>query len=172
MPMLRFEAGMVRVPGASIEDQMQEARIGLWKAARDFEPGAGVPFRHFARLCVRRQVITMLKAATRGKHRPLSQSVRTVEDDDGALVAVTDILPAPAHEAPDLVLCRRETLSGVSAWIDGALTARERWALDMYAGGCTYEEIADALDCGTKSVDNALQRCKRKIRAYLQAEAA
>lgn len=155
--------------GADHEDIVQEGMIGLYKAIRDFRTDRQARFRAFAELCVTRQIITAVKAATRQKHMPLNRYVSLhgpVSDDDcdGALI---DILPDACVIDPERVLLKshmRDCLSSIQA----QMSTLELKVLRYYMQGMSYREMASLLSCRTKSVDNALQRAKRKIGARLQ----
>ena len=151
------------VSGADHEDVVQEGMIGLYKAIRDYQAGRLVRFRAFAELCVTRQIISAVKSSLRQKHRPLRQYVplsRPCGDEDMLLM---DILAAdPVHEPEATVLNRRlsEYLERYSA---SELTDLENRVLRSRLEGKSYDQVAAELNCRAKSVDNALQRAKRKI---------
>lgn len=154
--------------GADHEDIVQEGMIGLFKAIRDFRTDRQSRFRAFAELCVTRQIITAVKTATRQKHMPLNRYVslhRCVEEDsDGTLI---DILPDACVMDPEKVVVdssMRECLSSVH----GEMSLLESKVLRCYMQGMSYREMASLLSCRTKSVDNALQRAKRKISSKLE----
>ena len=154
--------------GADHEDIVQEGMIGLFKAIRDFRTDRQSRFRAFAELCVTRQIITAVKTATRQKHMPLNRYVslhRCVEEDsDGTLI---DILPDASVMDPEKVVVdsgMRECLSSMH----GEMSLLESKVLRCYMQGMSYREMASLLACRTKSVDNALQRAKRKISSKLE----
>lgn len=163
------EANAYRVPGATWDDVVQEGRIGLWKALRDYDPARGIPFHAFARLCVSRQIINALKTGTRAKHRVLTDAVRAYQDDDGDDNPVVDTLPAPSRDDPGELASWRSTLQALAAWAGDALSPLERRCLAMRAGGWTYDQAAALAGCSPKAVDNAIQRGERKIAAFLRA---
>lgn len=153
--------------GADHEDIVQEGMIGLFKAIRDFRTDKRSRFRAFAELCVTRQIITAVKTATRQKHMPLNRYVslhRCVEEDsDGTLI---DILPDACVMDPEKVVVDsnvRECLNSMR----GEMSCMESKVLRYYMQGMSYREMASLLACRTKSVDNALQRAKRKISSKL-----
>lgn len=156
------------VVGADREDVVQEGMIGLFKAIRDFRSDKLSRFRAFAELCVTRQIITAVKTATRQKHIPLNRSIslqgsRAGEDSEGALI---DILPDTCVVDPEKVALD----SQIRSCIDNGkskLSPLELKVLLFYLQGRSYREMAELLSCGTKSVDNALQRVKRKIGAKI-----
>lgn len=154
--------------GADHEDIVQEGMIGLFKAIRDFRTDRQSRFRAFAELCVTRQIITAVKTATRQKHMPLNRYVslhRCVEEDsDGTLI---DILPDASVMDPENVVVdsgMRECLSSMHR----EMSLLESKVLRCYMQGMSYREMASLLSCRTKSVDNALQRAKRKISSKLE----
>lgn len=159
--------------GAEEEDVVQEAMIGLYKAVRDFDPAMTGSFRAFADLCVTRQVLTAVKTASRRKHGPLNSYVSlhaTVGSggDDGRQLA--DVLPLPTAADPADLLISAERARALRRQVDEELSRFETEVLGLYVDGRSYTEIADRLRRHVKSVDNALQRVKRKLSSRLQAE--
>ncbi len=160
--------------GAEYDDLEQEGLIGLFKAVRDYEPARQVSFRCFAELCVTRQIVTAIRAATRAKHQPLNRYVSLsvpglAPDGSAALEALLDDhrLPDPAEE-----LASAEERRQVRACMDRVLSELEVDVLRLYLDGFTYQEIGARLGRPVKAVDNALQRIKRKLEAHLQAPGA
>ncbi|MDP9404273.1 MAG: RNA polymerase sporulation sigma factor SigH [Actinomycetota bacterium] len=160
--------------GGDADDIEQEGMIGLFKAVRDFRPDRRVSFRAFADVCVTRQMITAVKTATRRKHEPLNRSLpiagpRADEEPGGqpddALVD-TDCLADPL----DAVIAG-EQLAAIRAALDELLSGLEVDVLRLYLEGRSYEEISLQLGRHVKSVDNALQRIKRKLEGHLQDHA-
>jgi RNA polymerase sporulation-specific sigma factor len=157
--------------GADSDDIEQEGMIGLYKAARDFRPDREASFRAFAELCVTRQVITAIKTATRQKHRPLNQyvSISGVRGgEDAGERCVEDLLdrhnlPDPAEE-----VLSRERMNGMRSSMAQMLSGLEVDVLRLYVEGKSYQEIGDELGRHVKSIDNALQRVKRKLDLHLQ----
>lgn len=153
-------------PGLTKDDLMQEARIGLWKACRDYKPGIGT-FDGFAGMCVQRQVITAIKAATRGKHGPLNRRMDldgSASHDAGDELLLRDMLPDHRGSAADEAE-RRGDVEALVAAVRDKLTEKERAAIVLVANGGGYMQ-GGVLD---KSVDNALQRARVKIRRHLDA---
>lgn len=161
--MLWNEAKRLYAPGLVLDDLLQEARYGLHKATVSFDPSRRVPFGALAQLAVRRQVITAVKAATRGKAGPLNAAIAldspVVGTDDALL---QDILPG--GEDPLDVLLGREALGEFVARL-ACLSALERAAIEGVAQGLTYVEIGALARCNAKAVDNALARVRRKLAA-------
>jgi len=146
--------------------------IGLYKAVRDFDPEMETSFRAFAELCVTRQMISAVKAATRHKHGPLnsyvsfSRPVGADEDDERVLA---DVLPASAHADPAELVVSAERIRALQAHVNDVLSDLEVEVLRLYVEGQSYVEIAETLQRHTKAIDNALQRVKRKLDAHLRA---
>jgi RNA polymerase sporulation-specific sigma factor len=157
--------------GADREDVVQEGMIGVYKAIRDFDVSSGTAFRTFAELCVTRQIVSAVRAASRHKHGPLSSSVsidRPVADgDDGPTLA--DVLPAAASADPAEALVSAEEVRALQQHFDEVLTDLEQQVLRHHLQGRSYEETSAMLQRHVKSVDNALQRIKRKIADHLEA---
>ena len=159
--------------GADSDDIEQEGMIGLFKAARDFRSERGVSFRAFAEVCVTRQMITAVKAATRRKHQPLNRYLpitgSRADDEVGAqhghddALADRDCLADPV----DAVVAG-EQLAAMRAALGEMLSSLEVDVLRLYVQGRSYEEISRQLGRHVKSVDNALQRIKRKLEDHLQ----
>lgn len=171
----RSKARAYFLVGADADDVEQEGLIGLFKAARDYRADREASFRAFAELCVTRQVITAIKTATRQKHQPLNQYVSisaSRSTDDGNDRAGDDVLeghfsPDPADEvvATERMVRLRDSMSQM-------LSGLEVEVLSLYVEGRSYQEIGAHLDRHTKSIDNALQRIKRKLDQHLVNEAA
>lgn len=144
-------------PGAEQQDVDQEAMIGLWSAARDYRADAGTKFSTFATVVIRRRLDSCVKAATRGKHQPLNEALRSLGEGGEAVDAVA-LLPC-LHQVTDFVE-ERERLAAVLAAIADDLTEYERHCVLGVAAGLPYERIGNP-----KQVDNALYRARRKLRA-------
>lgn len=156
--------------GADREDLMQEAMIGLYKAVRDFNEDVGAPFRGFAEMCITRQILTAIKAATRQKHGPLNSYVSISAPTTGDETTVADVLPTGASSDPAELVISAERILALQRHFDEALSDLEIEVLRLYVDGKTYVEIAAMLDRQVKSVDNALQRIKRKLDGHLKAQ--
>ena len=170
---VRSKARSYFLIGADHEDIVQEGMIGLYKAIRDFRPEKLSSFRAFAELCITRQIITAIKTATRQKHIPLNSYVSLNkplydEESDRTLLDVC----AEGHSAnPEELLISQEDLRGIHQRIDEVLSGLEQEVLAAYLDGKSYQEIADMLGRHVKSIDNALQRVKRKLERYLEDSA-
>ncbi|GAB3770095.1 RNA polymerase sporulation-specific sigma factor [Nocardioides ginsengisegetis] len=155
--------------GADHDDLVQEAMIGLFQAVRDFDPEAGASFRSFAEVCVARQVVSAVRAATRHKHAALNAYVplhAPTGDDDRT---IGETLPAPALADPAEHVVATEGLHDLRRQVRGLLSDLEVEVLRLQLDGVGYRDIAGRLDRGAKTVDNALQRIRRKVSGHLQA---
>jgi RNA polymerase sporulation-specific sigma factor len=170
---VRLKASSYFLAGGDSEDLIQEGLIGLYKAVRDFRTDKETSFRSFAELCVTRQIITAIKTATRFKHQPLNQYVSfshtpAGQDSDGECT-LGDALPGSTVEEPSVVVISTEELQSLVFTLGTGLSKLESDALRLYLEGSSYEEMAVELDCDTKTIDNALQRVKRKILTHQQS---
>ncbi|HEV8602042.1 MAG TPA: RNA polymerase sporulation sigma factor SigH [Gaiellaceae bacterium] len=167
---VRLKASSYFLAGGDAEDLVQEGLIGLYKAMRDFRSDKETSFRSFAELCVTRQIITAIKTATRFKHAPLNTYVSfshtpAGQDGDGDCT-LGDALPGPSVNDPSSCVISTEELQSLIFCLGTGLSKLEADALRLYLEGSSYEEMADELACDTKTIDNALQRVKRKIIAH------
>jgi RNA polymerase sporulation-specific sigma factor len=159
------------VAGGDLDDVEQEGMIGLFKAVRDFRPDRQASFRCFAELCITRQIITAIKTACRQKHQPLNRYVslwglRVLDDPTERLVEelLDQRVPDPADEVVSL-----ECMAAMRAALVQMLSSLEVDVLRLYVDGCSYQEIGAQLGRHVKTVDNALQRVKRKLETHLAA---
>jgi RNA polymerase sporulation-specific sigma factor len=164
---VRLKASSYFLAGGDSEDLVQEGLIGLYKAVRDFRTDKETSFRSFAELCVTRQIITAIKTATRFKHQPLNSYVSfshtpAGQDTEGECT-LGDALPGSAVEEPPVVVISTEELQSLVFCLGSGLSKLEADALRLYLEGSSYEQMAEELGCDTKTIDNALQRVKRKI---------
>jgi RNA polymerase sporulation-specific sigma factor len=158
--------------GADADDLEQEGLIGLFKAARDFRPDRQSSFRAFAELCVKRQVITAIKTATRLKHKPLNGYVSispgaVAPGNDADESSLEELLRDHWTADPADEVVNDDRLSKVRQSIIELLSSLEVEVLRLYAGGASYAEISEQLNRHTKAVDNAIQRIKRKVEGLL-----
>jgi RNA polymerase sporulation-specific sigma factor len=163
---VRLKASSYFLAGGDAEDLIQEGLIGLYKAVRDFSPELS-SFRSFAELCVTRQIITAIKTATRFKHAPLNTYVSfshtpAGQESDGDC-SLGDALPGPSVDDPSVCVISTEELQSLVFTLGTGLSKLEADALKLYLEGESYETMAERLGCDTKTIDNALQRVKRKI---------
>jgi RNA polymerase sigma-H factor len=164
---VRLKASSYFLAGGDSEDLVQEGLIGLYKAVRDFRADKETSFRSFAELCVTRQIITAIKTATRYKHAPLNTYVSfshtpAGQDSDGECT-LGDALPGPGVNDPSVCVISTEELQSLVFTLGTGLSPLEAEALRLYLEGSSYEEMAEILGRDTKTIDNALQRVKRKI---------
>ena len=156
--------------GGDTDDLIQEGMIGLMKAIRDYRPDKLSSFRAFAELCITRQIITAIKTATRQKHIPLNSYVslnKPLYDEESDRTLLDVIIEGRASNPEELII-GQEDLSSIHAKIDEVLSSLEQEVLRSYLDGKSYQEIADNLGRHVKSIDNALQRVKRKLEKYLE----
>ena len=163
--LVRNRAKAYFLAGADRDDIVQEGMIGLFKAVRDFDVTKQASFRGFAEMCIKRQMITAVKAATRQKHAPLNSYVSLSEPiyEDNTERTLVDMLAERKVVDPEEVFLRREKAETLSAEIEDKLSNLEKTVLSLYIDGMNYQEIAVELDRPPKSIDNALQRIKRKL---------
>ena len=161
---VRSKARSYFLIGADHEDIVQEGMIGLYKAIRDFQPERLASFRSFAELCVKRQIITAIKAATRQKHVPLNSYVSLNKPlyDEESDRTLMDVIEGRVTNPEDLYISQ-EDLSRIQTQISEVLSDLERRVLEAFMDGKSYQEIAELLGRHVKSIDNALQRVKRKL---------
>ncbi|QAT41724.1 RNA polymerase sporulation sigma factor SigH [Clostridium sp. JN-9] len=155
--------------GADKEDIYQEGMIGLYKAIRDFRTDKLSSFKAFAELCVTRQIITAIKTATRQKHIPLNTYIslnKPIYDEDSDRTLM-DVLSEAKVADPEELVISREELNHIQSEIGEVLSSLEMEVLMSYLDGKSYLEIACDLDRHAKSIDNALQRVKRKLEKCL-----
>lgn len=171
----RVKARSFFLAGGDREDVVQEGMIGLYKAIRDYDPDREASFRSFAELCITRQVLTAVKAATRHKHSPLndyvsfSRPVGSTGGDDSDERVLGDVLVGPSTGDPIDLVISAERVRALQAHVDEVLSDLETDVLRMWVDGSSYTEIAEVLQRQVKSIDNALQRIKRKVEVHLQA---
>lgn len=171
---VRAKARAYFLVGADHEDIIQEGMIGLYKAIRDFRADRLASFKAFAELCITRQIITAIKTATRQKHIPLNSYVslnRPIYDEDSDRTLL-DIMPGNHVLDPEEVVISSEEMGNMEEKITEILSDLEWQVLNSYLDGKSYLEIAHELQRHVKSVDNALQRVKRKLERYLQSKEA
>ena len=166
---VRSKARSYFLIGADHEDIVQEGMIGLYKAIRDFKPEKLSSFRAFAELCITRQIITAIKTATRQKHIPLNSYVslnKPIYDDESDRTLL-DVITEGRVANPEDMLISQEDVGLIEDKIGQMLSSLEREVLSAYLDGKSYQEIAQELDRHVKSIDNALQRVKRKLEKFL-----
>jgi RNA polymerase sporulation-specific sigma factor len=166
---VRAKAKSYFLVGADRDDITQEGMIGLYKAIRDFKPDKLSSFRAFAELCITRQIITAIKTATRQKHIPLNSYVslnKPIYDEESDRTLL-DILSGGKITDPEELVIHQEEFKDIECRMGELLSDLECKVLRYYLDGKSYQEIAEELDRHVKSIDNALQRVKRKLERYL-----
>jgi len=171
---VRSKARSYFLIGADHEDIVQEGMIGLFKAVRDYMPERLSSFRAFAELCITRQIITAIKTATRQKHVPLNSYIslnKPIYDEESDRTLMDVIVEGRAQNPEELII-GREDLVSIRDRVDEVLSGLEQDVLNAYLDGKSYQEIADKLGRHVKSIDNALQRVKRKLEKFLEESRA
>ncbi len=172
---VRLKASSYFLAGGDADDLIQEGLVGLYKAIRDYRSDRESSFRNFAELCITRQIITAVKTATRNKHTPLNQYVSfasTPSGDSGENDSTLDeMLPGSSVHDPVNQVISSEELRALVACLSTALSELESRVLALYLDGHSYEEVGRRLGCDCKTVDNALQRVKRKVGQHLAKRA-
>ena len=156
--------------GADKEDIIQEGMIGLYKSIRDFRGDKLASFRAFAELCITRQIITAIKTATRQKHIPLNSYIsldKPIYDEESERTLM-DIIISPLSDNPEHLMINREEYSRLEGKMGEVLSELEQQVLALYLEGRSYNEISELLNRHVKSIDNALQRVKRKLERHLE----
>src|SRR5699024_3385703 len=162
---VRLKARTYFLIGADKEDIEQEGMIGLFKAIRDFDEDKLSSFKAFAEVCIIRQIITAVKTATRHKHIPLNSYVSLDKPmyDEESERTLLDVIAGSTAIDPQELLVDREKLLDTELKLSELLSEFEKEVLHLYIGGCTYQEISEELNRHEKSIDNAIQRVKRKF---------
>lgn len=161
---VKREVRTVYLIGAETEDLMQEGMIGLFKAIRDYEADKGTVFSTFATLCVRRQIKTAINNSNRKKHIPLNTYISIYTENDEYGYEIEDNLESEnAASNPENMIIAKEQSRVLNELIENRLSSYEKKVLKYYLEGLSYQEIAQRLDKTDKSVDNALQRIRRKL---------
>lgn len=169
---VRLKASSYFLAGGDADDLIQEGLVGLYKAIRDYRTDRESSFRNFAELCITRQIITAVKTATRNKHTPLNQyvsfsSTPTAAGED--VPTLDQTIAGPSVNDPVNRVISSEELRSLVGCLSTALSELESRVLSLYLDGCSYEQVGERLGCDTKTVDNALQRVKRKVGTHLRA---
>jgi len=167
---VRAKARSYFLIGADREDIVQEGMIGLYKAIRDFKEDKLSSFKAFAELCITRQIITAIKTATRQKHIPLNSYVsldKPIYDEESDRTLL-DVISGTKALDPEELIINQEEFDDIEVKMAEILSDLERKVLSLYLDGRTYQEISEDLNRHVKSIDNALQRVKRKLERYLE----
>jgi RNA polymerase sporulation-specific sigma factor len=171
---VRLKASSYFMLGGDSEDLIQEGLVGLYKAIRDFRSDRESSFRNFAELCITRQIITAVKTATRNKHTPLNGYVSfsaTPAGSSDSEPTLDEMLPGSTVHDPVNQVISSEELRSLVACLSTVLSELESRVLSLYLDGYSYTSIGERLGCDCKTVDNALQRVKRKVGAHLNSRA-
>lgn len=170
---VRMKASSYFLAGGDSDDLLQEGLIGLYKAIRDFRREKEASFRSFAELCITRQIITAIKTATRNKHVPLNSYVSFSHTPAGREVEVDctigESIAGSEVDDPAVQIVSTQELRCLVEHITSRLSPLEAQSLSGYLEGASYEQIAERLDCDPKTVDNALQRVKRKVGEHIES---
>ena len=170
---VRLKASSYFLAGGDADDLIQEGLVGLYKAVRDYRTDRESSFRNFAELCITRQIITAVKTATRNKHTPLNQYVSFSATPAGSSgdsePTLEDVIPGSTVHDPVNQVISSEELQSLVSCLSTALSELESRVLSLYLDGYSYEQVGERLGCDTKTVDNALQRVKRKVGTHLTA---
>src|SRR5215510_5198549 len=170
---VRLKASSYFLLGGESDDLIQEGLLGLYKAIRDYRTDRESSFRNFAELCITRQIITAVKTATRNKHTPLNQYLSFSSSPSSAAgegePTLDEVIPGPSVNDPVNQVISSEELQALVACLSTVLSELESRVLSLYLDGHSYTAIGEKLDCDCKTVDNALQRVKRKVGAHLNS---
>ncbi|PLT31369.1 RNA polymerase sporulation sigma factor SigH [Peribacillus deserti] len=167
---VRAKARTYFLIGADKEDIVQEGMIGLFKSIRDFREDKLTSFKAFAELCITRQIITAIKTATRQKHIPLNSYVsldKPIYDEESDRTLM-DVISGTKVMDPEELIINQEEYDDIETKMAELLSDLERRVLSLYLDGQSYQEISEELNRHVKSIDNALQRVKRKLERYLE----
>jgi RNA polymerase sigma-H factor len=170
---VRLKASSYFLAGGDGDDLIQEGLVGLYKAIRDYRTDRESSFRNFAELCITRQIITAVKTATRNTHTPLNQYLSFSSSPSNAAAegepTLDEVIPGPSVHDPVNQVISTEELQALVACLSTVLSELESRVLSLYLDGHSYEDVGKRLGCDTKTVDNALQRVKRKVGTHLAA---
>ena len=164
-PLVRKKANAMYLIGGDTDDLIQEGMIGLFKAIRDYDASKESSFFHFAEICIGRQIYTAVESSNRKKHAPLNSyvSLYSGANEDGVVLA--DSLTTSAMENPEQMMIDQENLALFLETLKERLSKMERQVLDYYLAGLNYQQIAEEMGKSPKTIDNALQRIKTKVKA-------
>jgi len=167
--LVKYKARAYFLIGADREDVVQEGMIGLYKAIRDYQQNKSMAFKTFAELCITRQMITAVKNATRQKHIPLNSylSLNPRAYDDDTEKTYIELVSEEIASNPEQLLIKKEEFIGIENKMGEILSSFEWEVLSLYLNGKSYTEIARQMNKPIKSIDNALQRVKRKVEKHV-----
>jgi RNA polymerase sporulation-specific sigma factor len=161
--LVKRETREVYIIGADSEDLMQEGMIGLFKAIRDFDDNRNASFYSFASLCIKRQIFTAVATSNRKKHAPLNNYISFYSEGNEEYKTMIDSLAAVEESNPETNMLIQERLGGLMEKIETRLSKYERSVLNLYLDGKSYLDIAEELGKTEKSIDNAIQRIRKKL---------
>lgn len=161
--MVLKKAHAMFVVGGEQEDLIQEGMIGLFKALRDYQQDKNASFSTFANLCVERQLYKTIEMSSRQKHKPLNSYISLSEEENSLLDAMS-----PSQQNPETIVIDRESAHVMQEKIRQHLSPMENKVLDDYLDGLSYTQIAEKMGKSPKSIDNAIQRIRGKIREFLR----
>lgn len=161
-PLVRKKTNAMYLIGGETEDLIQEGMIGLFKAIRDYRPDKDASFYHFAELCINRQLYSALEASNRKKHQPLNSYISLSDQDNQGAVAAE--LLVDQERGPEQMVIEQELLEEYKKRLEQNLSKMENKVLQYYLDGNHYIQIAEIMGKSPKSIDNALQRIRQKIR--------
>ena len=170
-PLVKNRAALYSTDTVEYDDLYQEGMIGLFKAVRDYRSESAASFFSFADLCITRQMITAVKAATRQKHMPLNTYVslnKPAFEEGSEKTALMDLMPSRKILDPETLIIGQESLHLIEDELEDKLSKFEKEVIKYYIDGIGYVEIAELLDKPAKSIDNALQRIKKKLEVILE----
>lgn len=162
---VKIKARTYYLIGADNDDIVQEGMIGLYKAVRDFDQSKNILFKTFADMCITRQILTAIRSANRNKHTPLNAyvSINAPAFGNGSSAEVSDMIQENQISNPEEIYINDETGIELKQLISNKLSKFENNVLELYLDGCSYSEISKKMDKSPKSIDNALQRIKKKL---------
>jgi RNA polymerase sporulation-specific sigma factor len=164
-PLVKKKAAAFFLMGGDRDDLIQEGMIGLYKAIRDYDPGKGSPFHAFAALCINRQILDAVKASARQKHIPLNTSLSLSNPDEAGIPDPADFSPNP-----ETLLIGRETYNDIDAFLQKHLTELEYNVFMLSLEGRSHTEAAETIGRNIKTIDNTLQRVRRKVKKLLSTQ--
>ncbi len=160
-PLVRKKARAMYLVGGETDDLIQEGMLGLFKALRDFNPQKEVSFASFARLCIERQLYNAIQSSNRQKHQPLNTYVSLSDEEFASELRQISV------QNPEAIIIDQENAAGIEKKIQSTLSRFENQVLKMYLEGADYIQIAERLDRPAKSIDNALQRIRQKVKSCI-----
>lgn len=158
-PLVRKKARAMYLVGGETDDLIQEGMLGLFKAVRNFRPDKEVPFASFARLCIERQLYNAIQSSNRQKHQPLNSYVSLSDEEFASELIQLSV------QNPESIIIDQESTAGIEKRIQTALSDFENQVLKLYLEGADYIQISEKLGRSAKSIDNALQRIRQKVKA-------